>query len=143
MEACKGILVLAVGLGIHTMAGHDLRHAAESLVRHLHLNPASEVPNSIIVAASSLTDSRLTLLALGALIYSMVRFIEAFGLWRGMLWTKWFALVSGAIYLPFEMYEVIKHSNSLSISVLLVNLLIVGYMVYVLLNPQASENSVD
>lgn len=31
----------------------------------------------------------------------------------GVRWTEWFALVSGAIYLPLELYEVIVHKNAL------------------------------
>ena len=71
-------------------------------------------------------------MALGAAAYTLVRFIEAYGLWHNLRWTQWFALVSGAIYLPFELYEMVHHFNLLSVIVLLINLAIVLYMFRVL-----------
>ena len=40
-----------------------------------------------------------------ALTYSAIRFTEAYGLWRERRWAEWLSAVSGAIYLPFEIYE--------------------------------------
>ncbi|MEI8633038.1 DUF2127 domain-containing protein [Vibrio sp. PP-XX7] len=128
LEASKGLISLLVGLGLHAFAGHNLRHVAEMIVSHLHLNPASRLPNIFIHAAGSITDSEITWVALGAFAYALVRFVEAYGLWRGMLWTEWFALVSGGIYLPFELYESVVHPQILSLGVLLINLIVVWYM---------------
>lgn len=131
MEACKGILSLVVGLGLHVLAGENLRHIAEQLVMHAHLNPASHYPSIFIHAASQLHDSQLNLVAFGAMGYALIRFVEAYGLWHAMLWTEWFALLSGAIYLPFELYEVIFHTSSIGIFTLAINIVVVAYMYYV------------
>jgi uncharacterized membrane protein (DUF2068 family) len=71
-------------------------------------------------------------MAIGAAAYTLIRFIEAYGLWHNLRWTQWFALVSGAIYLPLELYEVVNHFNLMSVVVLIINLLVVGYMYLVL-----------
>jgi len=39
--------------------------------------------------------------------------------------------VSGGVYLPFELYELIRHPTLVKIVVLLVNAAIVAYLVYV------------
>ncbi len=117
LEACKGIASLLVGFGLHVLAGHNMRQLAENIVSRLHLNPAGHLPSIFIHAASGLTDARMGLLAIGALVYSAIRLVEAYGLWQGLVWTEWFALVSGAIYLPFEIYEMIFHTNLLGIGV--------------------------
>ncbi|MFT6978268.1 MAG: uncharacterized membrane protein (DUF2068 family) [Shewanella psychromarinicola] len=67
-----------------------------------------------------------------------MRFIEAYGLWHNMRWTQWFALLSGAIYLPFEFYEMMSHFSLLSVIVLLINLVVVMYMYFVLFPLRAS-----
>ncbi|MDF4533767.1 DUF2127 domain-containing protein, partial [Vibrio parahaemolyticus] len=51
-----------------------------------------------------------------------------YGLWHNLLWTEWFALLSGAIYLPFEVYELFAHPGVFSMAALLINLVIVLYM---------------
>jgi hypothetical protein len=66
-----------------------------------------------------------------ALLYAGVRFIEAYGLWRMKAWAAWLAIVSGAMYLPVEVFELLKHATFLKGSVLLINAGIVGYLVYV------------
>ncbi|GGZ06372.1 MULTISPECIES: DUF2127 domain-containing protein [Shewanella] len=140
LEASKGVLSLIVGLGIHALAGKDLKQSCELLLTHLHLNPASHLPGIFLHAAESLGNINLTLIAIGALVYSCIRFVEAYGLWHSMVWTEWFALVSGGIYLPFEAYEVVVHHNLLSIATLAVNLLIVGYMAWLLRRKPAIEH---
>lgn len=127
-EASKGLLALLVALGIHELAGDNLQSVAESLVAHLHLNPASHLPGIIIDASRSLSDARLGLIATGAMVYSLVRFIESWGLWHQVRWTEWFALVSGAIYLPAELYELATSPNLLSAGLLVLNLAIVLYL---------------
>jgi uncharacterized membrane protein (DUF2068 family) len=130
-EATKGLLVLAAGLGLLSLLHHDAQRTAEALVRHLHLNPARHYPHIFIEAAAQVTDARLWLLACGAFAYSTARMVEAYGLWRARVWAQWFALLSGAIYLPFEVYALFHHARALNAAVLLINLGIVAYVAYV------------
>jgi uncharacterized membrane protein (DUF2068 family) len=130
-EATKGAVVLAAGLGILSLVHRDVQHVAETLVRHLHLNPARHYPRIFLEAAAHVTDSRLWLLASGAFAYSLVRAVEAYGLWRARAWAEWFAILSGAIYLPVEIYELTHHATALKVAVLVVNLGIVSYVGYV------------
>ncbi len=130
-EAAKGLLVMATGLGLLSLLHHDVQRAAESVVRHLHLNPARHYPRVFLEAAAQLTDTRLWLLASGAFAYAVVRGVEAYGLWRARAWAEWFAILSGAVYLPIEIYELIHHATAPKAVVLLVNVGIVGYVCYI------------
>jgi uncharacterized membrane protein (DUF2068 family) len=75
-----------------------------------------------------LTDSRLQLLSAGAMAYAAVRFAEAYGLWRGRRWAEWLGAGSGAIYVPFEIYEVATRPAWLGVAALIVNVAVVGYL---------------
>jgi uncharacterized membrane protein (DUF2068 family) len=130
-EAAKGLLVMATGLGLLSLLHHDVQRAAESVVRHLHLNPARHYPRVFLEAAARVTDTRLWLLASGAAAYAAIRGVEAYGLWRARVWAEWFAILSGAIYLPIEIYALIHHATALKAVVLLINVGIVGYVCYV------------
>jgi uncharacterized membrane protein (DUF2068 family) len=135
-EAAKGTLVLLTGFGALSLIHHDARLFAEQLVGHLHLNPAKHDPRIFIDAAAHLTDTRLWILATLAAFYGLIRFIEAYGLWRGRRWAEWFAAVSGGIYIPFELYELFQGINWLSLGALMVNVLIVGLMINALFRIQ-------
>jgi len=130
LEALKGALVLVAGFGLLSMVHHDLQTLAENLVRLSHVNPARHYPRVFIEAASNLNDSRLMLMAALAFLYACVRFVEAYGLWRLRAWAEWFAILSGAIYLPVEIYELFKRATCLKGLVFLINAGIVAYLLY-------------
>lgn len=66
--------------------------------------------------------------ALGAGAYACVRFAEAYGLWFARSWAEWLAALSGALYVPVELFELYKNASWLGVGMLLANLLIVVIM---------------
>lgn len=134
LEGAKGLIVLAAGMGLFGLVHHDVQAAAERLVRHfLHLNPASYYPRIFIEAAGRIDDAHLRLLAAVALVYSVVRFVEGYGLWTERRWAEWFGAVSGGIYLPLELYKLWEHFTWPRVTILVVNLVVVLYLVQVLI----------
>ena len=131
-EATKGLLVLVTGFGLLSFLHKDLHMAAEQLVRHLHINPARHYPIIFIDAANHLDDMHLWVLAFSALLYSTVRFVEAFGLWKQRQWAEWFALLTGGMYIPVELFAIMRRVTWPKVAIFIVNLGIVGYMGYVL-----------
>jgi uncharacterized membrane protein (DUF2068 family) len=127
-EAVKGVAVLAAGFGLLALIHRDAQEAAERFVRALHLNPASHYPRVLIDAAGNLTDMRLVGLAAMALAYAAVRLVEAYGLWHGRAWAEWFAIVSGGLYLPVEVYELAVHPTVVKAVVLAMIIAIVVYL---------------
>lgn len=138
-EGAKGAIVLAAGLGLVSLIHHDLEAMAANVVEHLHLNPASHYPQIFIDAAGRTSDTRLVLLALGAATYSAVRLVEAYGLWFARRWAEWFAAAAGAIYVPFEVYELVHKGGWGPAAALAINLGIVGFMLYALSKRKASS----
>ena len=65
-----------------------------------------------------------------AAIYSGLRFAEAYGLWRARAWAEWIALISGAMYLPFELVKLAHKVTLFHVGILVVNLAIVAFMFY-------------
>ncbi len=109
---------------------HDVRsHRLARIITHaLHLNPANQYPRIFVDAASHVSDTRLWFLASLAMVYSGARSVEAYGLWFERRWAEWFALVSGAIYLPVEIYELRRHVTEIKIAALVVNVVIVAFI---------------
>lgn len=129
-EAAKGALVLVAGFGLFELLHRDAQGAADLLSRRLHLNPAKEHARIFVELLSNLSSTRLWMLAAFAISYSAVRFIEAYGLWRDRAWAKWFAALSGAIYVPFELYELYLGPSRLKLAALILNLAVVAYMAH-------------
>jgi uncharacterized membrane protein (DUF2068 family) len=127
-EAAKGLLVLLLGLGLLRLVHKNLDELAEQLIRFLHASPGGRLSNLFVTAAGRTTDKGLWALAAAAMIYALVRFAEAFGLWHDREWAEWFALLSGAMYLPWEMYSLMRHPHPIKWVILLANVAIVLYM---------------
>jgi uncharacterized membrane protein (DUF2068 family) len=131
-EAAKGLLVLFAGFGVLAYIHKDLHLAAEHLVRRFHLNPARHFPRIFLDLADNVTDAQLWLLALSALFYAVIRLVEAYGLWLQRRWAEWFGLVAGAIYVPIEIFEVLRKVTWPRVTLLIVNMAIVVYLSLIL-----------
>ena len=130
-EAIKGVVVLALSLGLLGLIHKDVEQTVENLLSHLHVNAEHRLGKVILHAASTTTDARLWALAGGAVAYSAVRFIEAWGLWNRRVWAEWFALLSCGLYMPVEILKLGEHPNWIHFVVFFGNLAIFLYMLWV------------
>ncbi|MEO7338337.1 MAG: DUF2127 domain-containing protein, partial [Caldimonas sp.] len=105
MEAVKGLIVFGAGFGMLALVHKDVRTIAESFVTRLHIDPDQHYAGVFLDAAARVTNGRLWGLAALALVYTAVRWAEAYGLWLGRRWAAWLGAGSGAIYVPIEVYE--------------------------------------
>ena len=131
-ETFKGILGLFAGAGIFFMTRQSIRLSMGQLVKHFHLDPEQGISKIIIDAAGHLTDNRIRFLFIFSLLYALMRFVEAYGLWFARRWAEWFALISGCVYLPFELFELAKGFTWIKILLVVINLVVVLYMAFVL-----------
>jgi len=131
-EAFKGAVVLVAGFGLLSFLGKDADALAERLVHRMHLNPANHYPEIFIRAMADVSDAKLWLLAGFAALYAAIRFSEAYGLWHERRWAEWLAALSGAVYVPVEIYELTVHVTWLKLGALTLNLVVVAYMVWLL-----------
>jgi uncharacterized membrane protein (DUF2068 family) len=76
------------------------------------------------------SSSNLRLLALGITGLAVVSAIEAFALWQAKRWGEYFAMIVTSLGLPFEVYELSKAVTVTKVILFVLNLLLVGYLVY-------------
>ena len=126
-EALKGGIVLLLGFTLLALHSHAEDFAGR-LLFHLHIDPDRRMAHALMNAATKVTDARLWTIAAATLSYCAVRFIEAWGLWNRRVWAEWFALLSGAMYLPWEILKITERPDWERIGVLCVNVLIILYM---------------
>jgi len=123
-------VVLLAGFGVMSLVHRDAWDVAESFLEWLHISPDAHYAQVFLNLADQLTDTKLWAVAIGALTYSSLRFAEAYGLWRARAWAEWLALISGAIYLPFEIFELARRLDWIRLAIFLINLAVVLYMAF-------------
>ncbi len=129
-EAAKGTAVVVLGIFLLVVHSHAEDMIA-SLLFHLHIDPDRSVSHALLNAAEKLTDAKLITIAAAALSYATVRFLEAWGLWNRRVWAEWFALLSGTLYLPWECLKLVERVDIERIGVLVINIAIILYMLWV------------
>jgi uncharacterized membrane protein (DUF2068 family) len=136
LEAAKGLLAVLLAIWLVSLLHKDIQDVAEHLLHILHkifrLHPDGRIAREIIRGARHLTRGNLHLWIGGTLVYSGIRFAEATGLWLEKQWAEWFALISGSLYLPIEIYELTRHATPIKWVVFATNVLIVVYLAWLL-----------
>lgn len=135
-EAAKGFLGLLIAVGALILSQRDLQQLAEDTVEALRLDPAAHYTSRFIQEASLVTAKDLWWVALGALAYSVFRYVEAYGLWKERTWAEWVAVISGSLYIPVEIATLVRHASLFKFTVLAVNVLIVLYVARTLASPR-------
>jgi len=123
--------LLAAG-GLFYFIPRDFRHIALELVGRLHLNAGKNYPNVFNRIIEDATNAELWLIGVLVMLYAVVRFAEAYGLWLERRWAEWLAALSGAIYVPMEIYELTRGVSWIKVAALLLNAAIVACMCRVL-----------
>lgn len=127
MEFAKGVAVLGAAVSLYWVDPTDV---VGSFLDFLHISPDHHLAQLLLRSADTLSNASMWVIILCGCLYSGLRFAEAFGLWRSKAWAEWVALVSGAIYLPFEAYKLAHRVSLFHISLLLINLAVVAFMFY-------------
>lgn len=130
LEASKGIgALLALG-GLLVLLHHDLHRLVLAWIGHLGLDPDAHYPQIVLESVDRVNATPVRTIALVATAYAAGRFIEAWGLWRDRAWGSWFGVVTGAMYLPFEIHHMVAHPGWQAALVLVINIGIVVYLLW-------------
>jgi uncharacterized membrane protein (DUF2068 family) len=136
-EGVKGTLGLAIGLGLQALAANSDHRFIRWVIEHLHLTNSAHVPRFISQNLRDMIahpqDYHLELWAVLFMGYAALRYVEAYGLWLARRWGEWLALVSAALYLPFEIYAIVQHTTWVKILLLVLNVALVVYLTIVFL----------
>jgi uncharacterized membrane protein (DUF2068 family) len=132
LECFKGIFVVLMGICALALVHKDTWLIAETLLSLLHISTDRRAAQMFLDFADSITDARLWAAARIAFAYAALRFTEAYGLWKERTWAEWVAFLSGTLLLPLEVRELFRGITFWRIALLIGNLAIVSYMLYVI-----------
>ena len=133
LEALKGCLALVIAYALVVMRRRDVDfgEAAEHILFFFHINPERHWSQQVLHAADKMSTPSLAMIWGIAISYAILRFLEGYGLWKQRAWAEWLAIVSGCLYLPVELYKLIRHPNAFHWAILGINILVVLYIAWV------------
>ncbi len=133
VEASKGVAVIALCIILLSLLHKDLDSVVDHLTEWLRLNPDSRIADWFYDLADRTTGRGIWAAVSVGLGYSACRFVEAYGLWNERHWAEWFALISGAIWLPVELFALLAHPEWIRLLVLLGNTAVVMYILRIMI----------
>ena len=142
LEFSKGIFVVLMGICALALVHRDTWLIAELLLARLHISTDHRSAQIFLDFADSVTDARLWAAVRFAFAYEALRFAESYGLWKERTWAEWVAFVSGTLLLPLEVRELFRGITFWRCALLIGNLAIVCYMLYVIVeNRRERQNA--
>jgi uncharacterized membrane protein (DUF2068 family) len=127
----KSILLLGVSWGFFRLIHTDLEQFATNLLCAFKINSESILVHKLQEQFISLSPATLHHIAAGALVYSILLFIEGGGLWLEYKWVEYLVIVNSGIFIPAEIIVFIHHPDFGHFSLLAINFLIFAYVLFV------------
>ncbi len=126
----KAILLVAVAVVAFKLVHTDITDVLTERVARLGLDPGGRYVGRAILKTVTLTPNKIRVVGVGSLIYAGLFLIEGIGLWLVKRWAEWFSVIITSTLVPVEVYEIHRHPTTLKVLALLINLAVVGYLLY-------------
>jgi len=135
----KGLTLLAVGIGAHTLIDRDLVAVVEHWVNVFRVDPNNHYLHTVLERCTDLSPQRLRELSFGTFFYAALLLTEGVGLALGKRWAEYFTIIATSSFIPLEIYEIFHHANVTKVVVLLINIAVVWYLVLELRRYRGTE----
>jgi uncharacterized membrane protein (DUF2068 family) len=129
----KSIVLIAVAIGL-IFAGRSglLTQWADYAQDQLNLKVGHNLIVQLLFRFLAYVGNftHTTALAIGAIAYALLEGTEGVGLAMRRRWAEYLTVFATGFLIPYEAYEVVRHATLFKVSALLLNVAVVGYLVY-------------
>ena len=135
----KATLLVIAGLGALRLLHRDVAMTLTGWAQHLHVDPDNRHIHAVFVKAFNASPRQLEEAAAGTFFYSALLLTEGVGLLLRRRWAEYFTVLMTALFIPFEVYELMEKLTQVRVAVLAINIAIVWYLAARLKKSAATE----
>jgi len=128
----KAILFLLLGIGAIHLLHKDLGDEVMRLATSLKFDPESKFVTLLLDKVDLIDAHRLRQISLATFAYSALALTEGVGLLLEKVWAEYLTLILTVSFLPWELYELARRPSWFRLSLLLINLAVLGYLLWLL-----------
>lgn len=139
----KSIFFFCVGMGAIHLLHKDLGDVVMRIAMALKFDPESRFVSLLLDKVDLIDVHRLKLISLGTFAYSVVALTEGVGLVLEKVWAEYLTLILTISFLPWELYELARRPNWFRLSLLLINLAVLAYLVWLLQRKKPATSKMD
>lgn len=125
----KALTLIAVGVGALDMLGKGM---SETLARWLAASGISlsgPLAERVFQKLMLLDSRKLEEISAASLTYAVLFLVEGVGLWFDRPWAEYFTVIITGSFIPFELYELVRHPSVAKALGLGINVAVVLYLV--------------
>jgi uncharacterized membrane protein (DUF2068 family) len=126
----EAALLLILGIGALKLLHKDLVDVVTRFIIDIGRDPEGHFANLILDKVALIDPHRLKQISIAIFAGATLHLIEGVGLVLRKTWAEYVTLILTASFLPWEVIEIIRHTTSIKVGLLLLNLAVVIYLVF-------------
>ena len=131
-KLAKSIFFFSLGVGAFKLLHKDLGDVAMQIAQALHRDPEGRFVTFLMEQADRIDAHRLREIGVATFAYSALALTEGVGLMLEKVWAEYLTTVITVMFLPWELYELARDPNLMRLSLLIANLVVLAYLVWLL-----------
>ncbi|RZU42814.1 DUF2127 domain-containing protein [Edaphobacter modestus] len=128
----KAVFFFLLGFGAIHLLHKDLGDEVMRLAAALKFDPESKFVTLLLDKVDLIDAHRLKQISLATFAYSALALTEGIGLMLEKVWAEYLTLLLTVSFLPWEVFELGQHPNWFRLSLLLINLAVLAYLIWLL-----------
>ena len=137
----KTIFFVGIGIALLHYVNKDVVQHLKDLMADFHVDSDNNVAKWCLGIAGQATNTKLVSLSAICFFYAGLFAIEGTGLYLRKSWAEYFVVIMTASLLPLEAYEIWHKVTAIKILLTICNLVILGYLIYVIRRRRKAERS--
>jgi uncharacterized membrane protein (DUF2068 family) len=131
----KAAVLIVGGILLAVLSARNNMHRlVQDIQTELNLSPGRGWLRTLYTVTlakwGNLSTGKQVALAVGAVLYGVLEAVEGLGLLLRRRWAEYLVLIATAVFLPVEIDEIVRRPSVIKVLALLVNLLIIGYLIW-------------
>ena len=131
-KLAKAALSVGLGVGALKLLHHDAATVILRIADALRIDPESHLIGLLMIKAEVINPRDLRHFSMITFAYAVVCLVEGTGLVLEKRWAEYFTVTLTSLALPLECFELYKQFTPLRVGLLVVNILVVAYLVWLL-----------
>jgi uncharacterized membrane protein (DUF2068 family) len=128
----KSLFFFCLGMGAIHLLHKDLGDEVLRLAAALKFDPENRFVSLVLDKVDLIDAHRLRQIGFATFGYSAVALTEGIGLILEKVWAEYLTLILTISFLPWEMYELVRRPDWFRLGLLLINLAVLWYLVWLL-----------
>ncbi|HEY5382139.1 MAG TPA: DUF2127 domain-containing protein [Acidobacteriaceae bacterium] len=139
----KALLSVALGVGALRLVHHNIGLVVLRISDALRIDPESRLVSLVMEKADLIGSRELRRFGVLTFSYAAVCLVEGTGLMLEKRWAEYFTVILTILALPWEGFELAKHVTTLRVALLLINLVVLAYLVWLLRRIRSKQSEAE